>query len=262
MRRRRFVAALGTGTAVVIAGCADNGADGGTDDETAPETADSETQATIRHRAYNERTVERALETGLDARDSVVAMSERPPAIEGTGWYFGSGERLLTAGHLFAAAEDWVAWQADGTSLDPTYVDDAYISGVDVGLLRADTSGPPLSIGGTDSLEIGQPLIEVGNPGGVGNWVISLGRYLGETGGEADGFLSSIPSRGGSSGSPTMTIDGTVVGLHSGVATARDTPRDETDTAGSVYGPQDLTPKNEHVGAEAIHDSVREWTDA
>ena len=261
MRRRGFVAALGTG-ATVVAGCADTSTDEGTGGETTPESPDSANRATERYRAYDERTVERALETGLEARDSVVAMSERPPAIEGTGWYFDSGEIPLTAGHLFAAVEDWVAWQVDGTRFDPTYVDDAYLSGVDVGLLRADTSGTPLSIGSTDSLETGQPLIEVGNPGGVGNWVISLGRYLGETDGEADGFLSSIPSRGGSSGSPTMTLDGTVVGLHSGAATARDPPRDETDTEASVYGPQALTIKNEHVGAEAIRDSVQRWTDA
>lgn len=88
---------------------------------------------------------------------------------------------------------DLTAWRVDGTKATPTDVDNAYFfNGTDVAALGVDKTGVALSTSPTDELERGQPLIEVGNPSGVGNWVISLGRYLGGTDGEADDFFTSM----------------------------------------------------------------------
>jgi serine protease Do len=129
--------------------------------------------------------------------------------------------------------------------------------------MRSDVAGPPLTPGNADDLEPGQPLVQVGHPGGVGNWVIALGRYLGETDTEADGFLTSIPSEGGSSGSPTVTLDGEVVGLLSGGEFVGNSSQNATEPASTtVYGPDDHPERGEHVGIGAITDWIERWTDA
>jgi S1-C subfamily serine protease len=264
LSRRALLIGAGTATVGTLSGCLTSSVVDSQDDAPAVVTTiGSETQTDSEYSAYADATIESARETGLSVRESVVALSRDPPDIEGTGWYFQSDDILATAGHIVALEEDWDAWQVDGTRLDTTYVNDAYLDGTDVGMLRTEVSGVPLSAGSTDDLEPGQPLIEVGNPGGAGNWVISLGRYLGDTDGEADGFLTSNPARGGSSGSPVVTLDGAVVGLHSGRAELEDLSRADPDSGKpAVYGPNDRTVKNEIVGIKAVAEQVEGWTDA
>jgi serine protease Do len=273
--RRALLSAAGTAALASLAGCSTTAADpfageGGT--PTTIEPTDSETTtgetATVTRTpaatdgdAFDDETIRRARETGIAVRDSVLAMSPDPPRIQGTGWYFDAADLVVTAGHLFAATDDWVAWQPDGTRLDPDYLDDAYLLGVDVGAMRAEVTGAPLPAGDADALDDGQPLVQVGNPIGAGNWVISLGRYLGETDSEADGFRTSVPGEGGSSGSPTLTLDGEVVGLNSGVEFI-DRSEEATETGEpAVYAPDDRWLVSEHVGLDAITDQVEEWTD-
>lgn len=264
LSRRALLVGAGTATIGALSGCLTSSVVDSPDDAPAVvTTAGSETQTDSEYSAYSDATIESARETGLSVRESVVALSRDPPDIEGTGWYFHSDDVLVTAGHIVAVEQDWTAWQVDGTRLDTTYVDDAYLDGTDVGMLRTDVPSMPLSAGNPDELEPGQPLIEVGNPGGAGNWVISLGRYLGDTDGETDGFLTSIPTRGGSSGSPVATLDGAVVGLASSRAELEDLSRADPDTGRpAVYGPNDRTVKNENVGIEAVAEQVERWTDA
>lgn len=259
--RRAALSAIGTTALASLAGCkifspADQSA------ATSTTTATGTTPATLTDESYAERTIRRAREIGVKIRDSVVAMSPRPPRVRATGWYFGSEAVVVTAAHVFVARDGWVGWQPDGTKLDLSYIDDAYLDGADVGAMRAEVPGPPLSAGNADALEPGQPLVQVGNPGGVGNWVIALGRYLGETDTEADGFLTSIPSAGGASGAPTVTLDGEVVGLLSGGEFVESLSGNESQpTRTSVYGPNDQPERGEHVGIDAITDRVGRWTD-
>jgi serine protease Do len=272
--RRALLSAGGTAALASLAGWSTTAADpsAGGFETTTSEPTDSEpttgatatvtrTPASTDGDAFNDETIRRARETGIAVRDSVLAMSPDPPRIQGTGWYFDAADLVVTAGHLFAATDDWVAWQPDGTRLDPDYLDDAYLSGVDVGAMRAEVTGPPLPAGDADALDDGQPLVQVGNPLGAGNWVISLGRYLGETDGEAEGFRTNVPGEGGSSGSPTLTLDGEVVGLNSGVEFI-DRSEEASETGDpAIYGPDDRWLVSEHVGIDAVTDRVEEWTD-
>jgi serine protease Do len=261
--RRAALSAIGTTTLVSLAGCvvssaADRPAASGTATGSPTETV----TATPDDSSYSKTTIRRAREVGLAIRDSVVAMSPRPPRVRGTGWYFRSEDLVVTAGHVVAARDGWVGWQPDGTKLDLTYLDDAYVDGADVGAMRTEIPGLPLSAGDADALEPGQPLVQVGHPGGVGNWVIALGRYLGETDTEADGLLTSIPSAGGASGAPTVTLDGEVVGLLSGGEFVEASGNGRQQTTTPVYGPDDRPERGEHVGIDAIVDRVEGWTDA
>jgi serine protease Do len=261
--RRALLAAVGSAAVASLAGCLASGATGPrSGDRPEVVTPTDSPTPTATPGGFSAETIERARETGLAVRPSVLAMSPDPPRIQGTGWYFREPDLIATVGHLFVRTEDWVAWQPDGTKLDPTYVDDAYLDGVDVAAMRTEVDGPPLSTGDDEALDPGQPLVQVGNPGGVGNWVISLGRYLGETDGEADGFRSTVPARGGASGSPTLTLDGEVVGMLSGTAFPESGLEGTTETTGTdVYGPDDRIMVEEHVGIDAVVDRIEGWTD-
>jgi len=266
--RRTVLATLGSVMAASLAGCPGGNSTGTTGQPTEEPVTTSTTDrptpnTTTDGEPYTETTLQRARETGIAVRDSVVAMSLDPPSIAGTGWYFGSSDLVVTAGHVIAVRDTgWTAWQPDGTQVDLRYLGDAYIDGVDVGALRADISGPPLSAGSADDLDPGQPLVQVGHPGGVGNWVIALGRYLGETTEDGDGFLTSIPAEGSASGSPVVTLQGEVVGLTASVQFA-DAPTEGTADrpATPVYGPGDRVETNVHVGVDVITERVAGWTD-
>lgn len=261
LSRRATLSAIGTATVASLAGCMDSSAADppATTDPTRTTTTDT---ATPPDDTYSEATLRRAREVGIAIRESVVAMSPRPPRVRGTGWYFDSETFIVTAAHVVAARDGWTGWQPDGTAVPMTYVDDAYVEGADVGALRTEVPGPPLPAGDADALEPGQPLVQVGHPGGVGNWVIALGRYLGETDTEADGFLTSIPSAGGASGAPTVTLDGEVVGLLSGGEFVESSASNESQpTTTPVYGPDDRPERGEHVGIDAITDRVGGWLD-
>lgn len=261
LSRRAALSAIGTATVASLAGCLDASAADppATTDPTRTTTTDT---ATPPDDTYSEATRQRAREVGLDIRESVVAMSPQPPQVRGTGWYFDAASVIVTAAHLVAARDGWTGWQPDGTAVPMTYIDDAYLDGADVGALRTEVAGPPLPAGDADALDPGQPLVQVGHPGGVGNWVIALGRYLGETDTEADGFLTSIPSAGGMSGAPTVTLDGEVVGLLSGGEFVESSTATERQLAATpVYGPADQPERGEHVGIEAITDRLAGWLD-
>jgi len=160
--RRTVLATLGSVMAASLAGCPGGNSTGTTGQPTEESVTTSTTDRPTPNTAtdgepYAETTLQQARETGIAVRDSVVAMSLDPPSIAGTGWYFGSSDLVVTAGHVIAVRDTgWTAWQPDGTQVDLRYLGDAYIDGVDVGALRADGSGPPLSAGSADDLKTGR----------------------------------------------------------------------------------------------------------
>ena len=91
----------------------------------------------------------------------------------------------------------------------------------DIALLRiTPPSGiTPVKIGSSAGLVQGQPLVVVGNPGGMGNWVATLGSYVQlRDAFDLDGnpvreFKATTPSMGGNSGSPVFDLEGNVVGV-------------------------------------------------
>jgi S1-C subfamily serine protease len=93
--------------------------------------------------------------------------------------------------------------------------------GVDLALLDTDIDVPALSYATETGLKPGDQLVTVGHPVGVGSWVTMLGTFqtyheYTETEYQIEErpreIRSNTVSRRGASGSPTMTLDGTVVG--------------------------------------------------
>ncbi|EJN60397.1 S1 family peptidase [Halogranum rubrum] len=185
--------------------------------EIRPEEMDtrSTTGTTTGDTEFPEDVRERAREVGLATRDAVVYLELRAGNrySVGTGWIL-DDTHIVTNGHVVAQGGEVTCYTADGDTLDVELVEASQRP--DVALLRTTDDVPAtLSTGSAEDLERNQPLVQVGHPGSVGNWVISLGTFTGRTGvlGTGDTLKTSVPSAQGSSGSPLVTLDGDVVGL-------------------------------------------------
>ena len=165
---------------------------------------------------FSDAELDRATSLGAEVREAVAVLRGESGA-GGTAWFLDDG-RLLTNSHVVAGNEDFEAWPIDGDSFEPElagasdYLDSPYH---DVAVLETEFSPTNrLSLGESDSVEAGQPLVQVGHPFGIGNWVVSIGRYVERGHGET--LLTSVPSLSGNSGAPLLTLDGEVVGITTG----------------------------------------------
>lgn len=210
--------------------------------------------------------VEKARQVGLQARDSVVLLDIQGPKPEeefgtggGTGWFIDKG-LVATAGHNV----DTKGAKITGRMLSGDRFDLEVITSKlepDVALLRTDyTKAPPLSLGSSKELKIGQPLVMVGHPGGIGEWIISLGPKVEKPEGQEGPALSArIPSRQGNSGSPILTLDGKVIGLVTGGGYEVNVAEPEEKAGTEVYQSFPIETHNSIEPIEVISEYVSKW---
>jgi S1-C subfamily serine protease len=190
---------------------------------------------------FDQSTVDAAVAVGERVAESVVKLpgvvsNDGPFFTPGgaTGWFRRPGEVVTNAHVADRLPETFTGTLRDGTEIELETVAVSagpYGEPMDLALLRTDYEGTPLPAGDAETLETGQPLVIVGHPVHFGDWVTSLGRYVysgaaladaGVSDAEADkrglpsprpsGFTAVVPAQGGNSGSPVVTLDGTVVG--------------------------------------------------
>ena len=91
----------------------------------------------------------------------------------------------------------------------------------DVAILEADIQAPPLPLGDSDALAIGQPVYVAGNPDGYlgtfSSGVISALRFDGAGWGKGALIQITAPVSRKSSGSPVLNSDGEVIGIATGI---------------------------------------------
>jgi S1-C subfamily serine protease len=145
----------------------------------------------------------------------------------GAGFVLDEEGRILTNAHVVAGA----------TSIDVTFSDDRTVSATalgkdldtDLALLRVDPEGldlRPLPLGNSDSVEVGDPTVAIGNPFGLERTlttgvVSALQRRLTAPSGftienviQTDAALNP-----GNSGGPLLDASGRVIGVNSQIAT-------------------------------------------
>ncbi|WP_302083260.1 S1 family peptidase [Salinibaculum rarum] len=169
-----------------------------------------------------------ARDVGLEARDAVVWLYHNNVGKEdimggiGTGWFI-DDTHIVTNGHIIDQNNEedgsFRAITINNTSHELEVLDYVYNINPtrDVALLKLKDGSAPhaLTLGDTNSLEEGQPLIQIGHPATIGNWLIALGTYTGRSPGiNSNSLTTEMPSYSGNSGSPLLTLDGDVVGLH------------------------------------------------
>lgn len=260
--RRGVLAALGGGIAA-LAGCTrveiDSGLDpqGGRDrsPDPPPETGD-----------FDPETRERAKQVGMQIRPAVVVVgsgAEVPGRrTQGTGWLYDDGV-VVTNSHVVGQVESLTVETFGGETRDASLLGRVEDMDPDVAALEIDggVGGDPLPRGARDDLADDQPLVQVGHPGMVGRWAIGLGRF--HTYDERfDWLLTTVPSLQGNSGSPLVTLDGTVVGLTSGTRSkpgygpANDYRGEDPPVFAERYPDTDFSA---HVPVGTVEEAVAGW---
>jgi Do/DeqQ family serine protease len=131
---------------------------------------------------------------------------------------------VLTNHHVVTGAQRIVVNLADRRELTADVVgsDEA----TDIALLKIDADGlSALEIGDSDSLEVGDFVIAVGNPFGLGQTVTSgIVSALGRTGLGIEGYEDFIQTDAainpGNSGGALVDLDGKLIGINSAILTA------------------------------------------
>jgi serine protease Do len=146
----------------------------------------------------------------------------RPQTGLGSGFIISENGLVVTNAHVVGDAGD-VEIRLNGG--DRTF--DATVRGVDpltdLALLKiqADEPLPYVSFGNSDEVEVGDRVVAIGNPFGLGGSVTSgivsaLSRRIGA--GPYDDFLQiDAPINRGNSGGPTFDLDGNVVGVNTAI---------------------------------------------
>lgn len=213
---------------------------------------------------FDDETRRRAREAGLAVREGVVYLQLRSGSglYVGTGWVL-DGEHVVTNGHVVAQGSELTCYTLDGASPSVELVESSRRP--DVALLRSDDDLPAgLSTGAAADLERDRPLVQVGHPGTVGNWVVSLGRFTGRTGtfGTGDALRSTVPTARGNSGSPLVTLDGDVVGLTFASTTRTSRIPGRAPEPSDAVVRETFRPDSTalHVPVDRVASLVDEWT--
>ncbi|MDS0475032.1 trypsin-like peptidase domain-containing protein [Natrinema sp. 1APR25-10V2] len=239
----------------VLAGCTNEGAENESSDEHHHHYHSGESRFTDEERS-------RALTTGKRLRESVAVLSGQRRGgngtAGGTAWHIGDGY-FVTNGHVVRHLDGIELHTLDDRTVAADVVESAMDP--DVAVLETDApSVPAVTTGDESTLESEQLVLHVGHPSLVGEWVISMGRFVENS---PFGVLTDVPSKRGYSGAPLATLEGDVVGLTTGSiprdrsGSPSDDPEPDGDTvhenlSGHTYA--------HHVPISTVESRLDEWT--
>lgn len=219
---------------------------------------------------YDQSTLDRAQAVGESLRPSVVYLDVQLGEFStatATGWFV-EEDLVLTNAHNVRGATSITGYTVDGAQFDATVAGAIEGSVPDVALLRTAATGTPLPTGDSTALSPGDQLVQVGHPGGYGNWVISTGVLVERTSVYAPDdtkygdLRSSVVGRQGVSGSPVATLDGDVIGMTYGGEPMTQRGRDEAPepSASLVYDwPIAARTWGSHVPVEVATTAMADW---
>lgn len=256
--RRRLLAGFGTGLVGTVAGCTGSGGRESRDPDRGP---------------FSANTVSTARAVADEAQEAVVKIIDKARDTKGTGFHIGDGYFLTNEHNLnddrrrIEVHTHPSARRFDTRKFDATVLGATKFGVVDLALIQAPVANlPAVSYADSTDLSDEQPLVSVGHPAGVGNWITMLGsfhEYITDTTNtyevvEAPRMIRSYgPVRQGASGSPIMTLDGTVVGCL--FQSSPDFPAEvptEVKTDLEAYRENELVG---HVDASVFDDYISQW---
>lgn len=237
--RRRFIRATGVAALTALTGRSGAVRGSGTATQDAPE--------------FSEAVRRKAKRLGHRVRKSVVKVTDAG----GTGWVVSEGS-VVTNSHVVSESRSHRIETFDGRTASATRVGfqpDLY---PDLALLDVDLeTPPPLPTSPPPDVTKGDPVVAVGHPHPVGDWVVSLGRYD-RYDPLTEWIIADLPIASGSSGSPLVAMDGTIVGCVSG--TTPDGGTERLDRPNAVHTSfSERTDAATAVPAETIETWVSKW---
>ena len=139
----------------------------------------------------------------------------------GSGFIIDSGGYIVTNNHVIAEADEITVRLSDDTSLEATVV--GRDEKTDLALLKVETSKPlpAVSWGDSDETRIGDWVVAIGNPFGLGGTVTAgivsaLQRDI-NTGSYDDYIQSDAAINRGNSGGPMFNLEGKVIGVNTAI---------------------------------------------
>ncbi len=139
----------------------------------------------------------------------------------GTGFIIDSAGFILTNNHVVEDSEEIKVKLADDREFSAKTVGRDPMT--DLALIKIDTKGPlaAISLGDSDRLEVGDWVVAIGNPFGLGNTVtagIVSAKYRQIGAGAYDNFIQTDASiNPGNSGGPLLNTAGEAVGINSAI---------------------------------------------
>lgn len=216
---------------------------------------------------YSAEVRQSATDAGRKLREAVVSFDfeyDGNFGSGGTGWFIDQNH-IITNRHVVQDVVEGTVTSKTGYLLDGTEFDFSVSHTAeddDIALVETDVTAPYIPpLGTASSLTAGQPLVQVGHPAMIGKWVISLGEFIQDQE-FGNGLHTEIPSTSGNSGSPLITLDGTVVGL-TYASTSRDFDRGPPTP--SEEGAVEEYPYQEvqyaiHERIDTVLDYYEQWT--
>ncbi|MFO1037481.1 MAG: DegQ family serine endoprotease [Geminicoccaceae bacterium] len=148
-------------------------------------------------------------------------MEHHPVRGEGSGFIVDANGTIVTNAHVAGGADKIEVIMQDGTKYD------AKLKGVDektdIAVIKIEPKSPMpfVTFGDSSKVRVGDRVVAVGNPFGLGGTVTSgivsaTGREIGS--GPYDDFLQiDAPINRGNSGGPAFNLDGEVIGINSAI---------------------------------------------
>jgi len=138
----------------------------------------------------------------------------------GSGFIISRDGYIVTNHHVIDGAETVTIKMADGAEFDATIVGSDPLT--DVALLDIEGEGfPTVSFGSSDALRVGEEVIAVGSPFGLGGTVTSgiiSAKSRNINSGPFDDFIQTDAAiNRGNSGGPLFNMDGEVVGVNTAI---------------------------------------------
>ncbi|HLT01411.1 MAG TPA: DegQ family serine endoprotease [Geminicoccaceae bacterium] len=146
---------------------------------------------------------------------------ERPMAGAGTGFIFHEDGYIATNNHVVAGADEVTVTLDDGREFKAEVVGTDPDTDLAVLKISADEPLPYVEFGDSDQVRVGDPVVAIGNPFGLGGTVTAGivsadGRMIGA--GRYDNFLQiDAPINRGNSGGPTFNLEGKVIGINTAI---------------------------------------------
>lgn len=145
----------------------------------------------------------------------------RKAMAQGSGFYVSSDGYVVTNNHVVEGGKDITVVQSDGAELKAKLI--GRDPKTDLALIKVDAKSPKpyVAFGDSDKLRVGDWVLAVGNPFGLGGTVTSgivsaRGREIGA--GPYDDFLQIDASiNRGNSGGPTFDVHGNVMGVNTAI---------------------------------------------
>ena len=138
----------------------------------------------------------------------------------GSGVIFSSDGYILTNNHVVEGADDIRVEMTDGRTITAKLVGTDKPS--DLAVIKINTAGlHPVALGNSDNVQVGDIVLAVGNPLGVGQTVTmgiisAKGRSTGTGSGSYEDFLQTdAPINRGNSGGALVNLKGELVGINS-----------------------------------------------